>query len=843
MLSHISPVVVFFIEYIDTISAPYLVPIPRARLASAGIFFQNKVDYATWFGWRYEFIHGIQMLPVTPALLMIRKPEFCRQEWNNILSSLPLSPTDPWTSLLLTGTLAVIDPEGAYSRLSAMSPEYMDDGLTWVWSLYWSASLSGQEVATTTSASSFSSTEPEVMEANLALNRLAMASSESSPEHAAPRAVDGLFVTWWSPQLQDDSPWMSVDLGAVYALSHIVVFWGEFYPSSYLLQGQVTQWTTLAIAAGSSDLLRTDLPRPTFAQWVRVMCQSGGTDIRLWELQVFADAEVTTSTSSSSSPPVTSSEATSSTTATDPVQTTETTTASATAPETTTTGSVGSSTTLFYGPNLAFTKPVLASSFRSPTEHAYKAVDGVAESQWASAALENQWLWVDLLGVYAVGQVVVVWGDNYGDYILQTAPDGIRWTDVATASGAPGAVGTVFDPPISAQWVRVLCQSACSIRELRVQGGAPGAATTTTPIATTEATSTTAPEPATSSTLAPVTTAGTSPATTSGNAGTSSTQGTPKVNLALNRPVLSSSQRLAAEHVSRMVDGSQGSQWASANGDTTPWAWVDLLGVRNVGEVVVRWGDVYAQEYDLQTSRNGVEWTTVATESGQGGQAVRTTLSSQAQWIRILCKSLSGSSCSITELEVYEADSVPVTTPPSAENIAMNKPVLASSQVLPFEFAARAVDGLSDTQWTSGAGDQWIWVDLLQTYELESVSISWGTTQPSSYDLQTSSNAVDWHVAVADVQPSGSVHTDFPAGTSSQWMRVYCKGATGCSIRELQIYGTPFRRLRSIEGLTHGPYIAGGALLALLMVAFAVRSRPSGPQERPDDAELEACMP
>ena len=46
----------------------------------SGIFFQNKVDYATWFGWRYDFIHGIQMLPVTPALLMIRTPEFCRQE-------------------------------------------------------------------------------------------------------------------------------------------------------------------------------------------------------------------------------------------------------------------------------------------------------------------------------------------------------------------------------------------------------------------------------------------------------------------------------------------------------------------------------------------------------------------------------------------------------------------------------------------------------------------------------------------------------------------------------------------------------------------------------------------
>ena len=33
-----------------------------------------------------------------------------------MLSHLPLSPTDPWTSLLVTGTLAIINPEDAYSR-------------------------------------------------------------------------------------------------------------------------------------------------------------------------------------------------------------------------------------------------------------------------------------------------------------------------------------------------------------------------------------------------------------------------------------------------------------------------------------------------------------------------------------------------------------------------------------------------------------------------------------------------------------------------------------------------------------------------------------------------------
>ena len=42
------------------------------------------------------------------------------EEWDNVLSHLPLSPTDPWTSLLVTGTLAIINPEDAYSRHRSM---------------------------------------------------------------------------------------------------------------------------------------------------------------------------------------------------------------------------------------------------------------------------------------------------------------------------------------------------------------------------------------------------------------------------------------------------------------------------------------------------------------------------------------------------------------------------------------------------------------------------------------------------------------------------------------------------------------------------------------------------
>jgi endo-1,3(4)-beta-glucanase len=37
-----------------------------------GIFFENKVDYTTWFGSQREFIHGIQMIPVSPINEFLR---------------------------------------------------------------------------------------------------------------------------------------------------------------------------------------------------------------------------------------------------------------------------------------------------------------------------------------------------------------------------------------------------------------------------------------------------------------------------------------------------------------------------------------------------------------------------------------------------------------------------------------------------------------------------------------------------------------------------------------------------------------------------------------------------
>lgn len=102
-----------------------------------GIFFQNQVRYDTWFGSDLRFIHGIQMLPLTPALQLTRDAEFARQEWYDRLSDKAYDRNNAWSSVLLTGGLAMFKPAEAYSRVAALNT--IDDGLTRAYALYWTA--------------------------------------------------------------------------------------------------------------------------------------------------------------------------------------------------------------------------------------------------------------------------------------------------------------------------------------------------------------------------------------------------------------------------------------------------------------------------------------------------------------------------------------------------------------------------------------------------------------------------------------------------------------------------------------------------------------------------------
>lgn len=108
----------------------------------SGIYFENKIAYTTYFGDNTEYIHGIHMLPITPASSLIRGETFVSQEWDQVLASIIDSVDSGWTGILRLNE-ALFDASASYDFFSSDSftDSYLDDGQSLTWSLAYSAAI------------------------------------------------------------------------------------------------------------------------------------------------------------------------------------------------------------------------------------------------------------------------------------------------------------------------------------------------------------------------------------------------------------------------------------------------------------------------------------------------------------------------------------------------------------------------------------------------------------------------------------------------------------------------------------------------------------------------------
>eukprot|EP00644_Phytophthora_capsici_P010121 jgi/Phyca11/120544/e_gw1.41.147.1 len=106
-----------------------------------GIFFDNKVDYATWFSAEKYCIHGIQMIPVSAVTEFVRTKQFVKEEWEQVLGKEAIVTREDtgnaWLSLLYAN-FAMVDKQRA---LGVLQKAKMDDGLSRSWALYMAASF------------------------------------------------------------------------------------------------------------------------------------------------------------------------------------------------------------------------------------------------------------------------------------------------------------------------------------------------------------------------------------------------------------------------------------------------------------------------------------------------------------------------------------------------------------------------------------------------------------------------------------------------------------------------------------------------------------------------------
>ncbi|OBA19583.1 glycoside hydrolase [Metschnikowia bicuspidata var. bicuspidata NRRL YB-4993] len=111
----------------------------------SGILFENKVDFATFFGRGTvgdEFIHGIHMIPITPVSSYIRDPIFVREEWQEKLAGIVDRIPDGWQGLLRLNQ-GLFDPPTAWKWFarSDWNPALIDGGMSRTWSLAYLAGI------------------------------------------------------------------------------------------------------------------------------------------------------------------------------------------------------------------------------------------------------------------------------------------------------------------------------------------------------------------------------------------------------------------------------------------------------------------------------------------------------------------------------------------------------------------------------------------------------------------------------------------------------------------------------------------------------------------------------
>lgn len=145
--------------------------------------------------------------------------------------------------------------------------------------------------------------EPEIGEANLALNQKVTVSSISGEEHAGKYAVDGDRKKGWESQMgKDDPEWIYVDLGKQQYISTIKTFWETARATAFDVQVAVenpdddNSWTTVYTTenSGLQDVITIEAAKARYVKLVGRQKVQPGYGYHLYELEVYGAKHVQT---------------------------------------------------------------------------------------------------------------------------------------------------------------------------------------------------------------------------------------------------------------------------------------------------------------------------------------------------------------------------------------------------------------------------------------------------------------------------------------------------------------------------------------------------------------------
>lgn len=130
-----------------------------------------------------------------------------------------------------------------------------------------------------------------VAQSNLALNRSAKASTTASATYAAAKAVDGNTATQWRSN-SENSPWIYVDLGSMYAINRVMLTWSTYFAKAYTVQvsNDAVGWTAIRTLSAQDGAIDDITALASTARYLRIyVTQRSDTRYGVWlaELAVY----------------------------------------------------------------------------------------------------------------------------------------------------------------------------------------------------------------------------------------------------------------------------------------------------------------------------------------------------------------------------------------------------------------------------------------------------------------------------------------------------------------------------------------------------------------------------
>lgn len=161
---------------------------------------------------------------------------------------------------------------------------------------------------------------------------------------------------------------------------------------------------------------------------------------------------------------------------------------------------------------------------------------------------------------------------------------------------------------------------------------------------------------------------------------------------------------------------------------------VDTGAPRELAKVTLGWGARHPQSYALETSVDGVSWTSATSPiASLGGNETVTFAARTARYVRLSVPAAAGA-FDLRTFEVYIAD------------LARHKPVTVSATAAS---VVNRADGLNDgsigTRWESASNDnQWAYIDLGTSQAVGKVRLDWEGAYGKDYNIQVSDDAQTW---------------------------------------------------------------------------------------------------